>query len=565
MALAKSGENKIYAPLMRKATWMLSVFSIFVVITMTSVLFLLESMRGDANLVNQAGALRMQAMRVSRALLIHDPYGDVALQLEVDKFNKRFEDLKQLIFIHNDEESPVLPYFNKVETNWQSLINNLNGAKPHDFDTFVNRIDELVKVIEQRSEKKVLNIEIIQLLTLITFIVSGIGMIFWLRRKIVRPIGQLTSAARTLSTSHFFLPRNFAPEGEIAILFDAFEHMVSRLQQSYGLLENRVREKTEELQNKNQSLSFLFDISRELVAEQERWSISRLSSKVDALVTGSFVQIVHVNSDGSSQALKAHYEVIEFEIAGVPNKTLAWFVPNEATPKEWHLELLRSIADLVSLFMQVKNNKETEKRLLISEERAVIARELHDSLAQSLSYIKFQVSILESIMGEGSDSLKISECLSELRTSTSKAYEQLRNLLSTFRLRLEDMTFWEAVEQSADEFAKKGNISIRISRLLLFEHLDAKRETHLLQIIRECLSNVVKHAKAKNAQIVFDQKGRNLQVMVIDDGIGFTPQNNNQGHFGIAIIQERAEALGAKVKYLANKPSGTKVLVALQI
>jgi two-component system nitrate/nitrite sensor histidine kinase NarX len=312
-------------------------------------------------------------------------------------------------------------------------------------------------------------------------------------------------------------------------------------------------------------LSFLFDISRELVAEQERWSISRLSSKVDALVTGSFVQVVHVDSDGASQALKARYEVIEFEIAGVPNKTLAWFVPNEATPKEWHLELLRSIADLVSLFMQVKNNKETEKRLLISEERAVIARELHDSLAQSLSYIKFQVSILESIMGDGSDRLKISECLSELRTSTSKAYEQLRNLLSTFRLRLEDMTFWEAVEQSADEFAKKGNISIRISRLSLFEHLDAKRETHLLQIIRECLSNVLKHAKAKNAQIVFEQKGRNLQVMVIDDGIGFTPQNNNQGHFGIAIIQERAEALGAKVKYLANKPSGTKVLVALQI
>ena len=201
------------------------------------------------------------------------------------------------------------------------------------------------------------------------------------------------------------------------------------------------------------------------------------------------------------------------------------------------------------------------------EERAVIARELHDSLAQSLSYLKIQTSRLQNILTDSdiqaySKAMEIDAMMQDLRSNLNIAYRHLRELISTFRLTMDGKNFSQALTDSVEEFSKRSGIAFDIDNRLPADILTVTEETQLLHIIRESLSNLVRHSQAKIAllSIHYNNSGQ-VTTMVEDDGIGLPDISNPEQHFGIIIMQERAHSIGGNISLNERADGGARLKI----
>lgn len=209
------------------------------------------------------------------------------------------------------------------------------------------------------------------------------------------------------------------------------------------------------------------------------------------------------------------------------------------------------------------------RRLALYEERATIARELHDSLAQSLSYLKIQVSRMQALLARHGDPnspgyAELDAVTQELRGNLNLAYRQLRELITTCRLTMNGRTLTQALEESAAEYAGRSAMVVELDNRLGDTVLDAHAEMQLLQIVRESLSNVVRHAHARRVQATLKRESDGqVSLSVEDDGCGFStePGHDGERHHGLLIMQERAHELGGELRVESRAEGGTRVLV----
>ena len=215
-----------------------------------------------------------------------------------------------------------------------------------------------------------------------------------------------------------------------------------------------------------------------------------------------------------------------------------------------------------ALAYAMEQERIAENRLVIIEERAVIARELHDSLAQSLSYINIQVALLKKKMDKQLPQREIDLTVEDIRVGNNRAYLHLRELLTTFRLKLDDPSLESALSGTAAEFSSKSGHPITLDFEMHDQSLSANQEIHILQIVREALSNIQRHAKATNARIYFYADAKKCTVTIEDDGVGMELQEGHDGrddHFGLGIMKERAKSLNAEFSFESSVGKGTKV------
>jgi two-component system nitrate/nitrite sensor histidine kinase NarX len=248
-----------------------------------------------------------------------------------------------------------------------------------------------------------------------------------------------------------------------------------------------------------------------------------------------------------------HYGVLQLEMP--PGKELA----------QWQTQLLEALSRHIGIAIGTARRTEQTRRLSLLEERAALARELHDSLAQSLAYMKIQVSRLKPLLpaadpasqhGAGSEA---NEVLAELREGLNSAYRQLRELLTTFRLRIEGEGLGAALQDTVNEFTARGGIPIRLDVHLAGCTLTPNEEIHALQIVREALSNVLNHARAQQAEISVHCNGDgSVSAIVTDDGIGVR-QAAGAHHYGMTIMEERARNLGGQLSVENLPAAGTRV------
>ena len=225
-------------------------------------------------------------------------------------------------------------------------------------------------------------------------------------------------------------------------------------------------------------------------------------------------------------------------------------------------ELIIALTNLISTALSLRKQRQQEHQLILFEERSTIARELHDSLAQSLSYLKIQVSVLERHVSKVSDkecASAISQHLEQIKAGLNSAYQQLRDLLITFRLTIDSDNFDDALHEAANEFAAKGSFEVVVSNKVMTLSLNASEQVNLLQIAREALSNISRHAKATNVTIElgYDDTDEHIVMQIIDDGIGISGSVDQTQHHGLMIMQERARHLDGSVTLSNNQPTGT--------
>lgn len=237
------------------------------------------------------------------------------------------------------------------------------------------------------------------------------------------------------------------------------------------------------------------------------------------------------------------------------------------------IRVANTVAGLLALSLGNQLRNQRRRRLALMDERNAIAGELHDSLAQALAYMRIQVACLQKELDRSCNrcnikgNVAIHEVASEIRTGLDSAYRHLRELLTAFRTNMPPGSLQQALREVVDELGARAETDITLDYRLGSLALSVNEEFQLLQIVREALTNVVRHARAQQASVVLDSEDDGLvRLQVEDDGRGADQEPQKEGHYGLSIMNERAQQLGGSCQLLAARPDGRgmRVLVHFQ-
>jgi two-component system nitrate/nitrite sensor histidine kinase NarX len=247
---------------------------------------------------------------------------------------------------------------------------------------------------------------------------------------------------------------------------------------------------------------------------------------------------------------------------------LALKLPSTIKLPDSAIASLRTLGSHLAPIIYSSRRAQSNRRLALYAERAVIARELHDSLAQSLSYLNLQSSRLLSLLKDDNevptlDLPAVNSVAQNLRSTISSANYQLREIITTFRITMNGKSFDQALEDSVNELAKRSGIVFDLDYRLPSDSLSVDEEMHVLQIVREALSNVVRHSHAKHATIILHhQDDGRIRLTIDDNGTHSTPSDRQDKHHGLVIMQERARKIGGDFSVEKSPHGGTRVLLS---
>jgi two-component system nitrate/nitrite sensor histidine kinase NarX len=243
--------------------------------------------------------------------------------------------------------------------------------------------------------------------------------------------------------------------------------------------------------------------------------------------------------------------------------TLVAEFPGSLRVDNAQIQLAETFAHLAALAISGISRSQEERRVALMEERSAIAAELHDSLAQSLAFMKIQVARLQSGLALLEQPADVTQAARELRAGLSAAYREVRELIAAFRVRMGPGGWVAAVQDAVDEFSQRSALDIRFDTSLGGCQLHVNEEFHLVQVIREALSNAVRHARAQRVWIVaaYGPEHR-LVVAIEDDGRGPEAPASDDGHYGLSIMRERARTLNGDMNISPREGGGTRVQLA---
>ena len=225
--------------------------------------------------------------------------------------------------------------------------------------------------------------------------------------------------------------------------------------------------------------------------------------------------------------------------------------------------LMKSVATMLGRGLYFNQAQKHYQQLLLMEERATIARELHDSLAQVLSYLRIQLTLLRHAVPE--ENAPAQTIISDFSRELNNAWHQLRELLTTFRLTLNHANLPGALQESLDSLQSQTQARLILDCRLSSLALDAQKQVHLLQIVREAVLNAIKHAQASEITVscVTATDGTH-SVNIRDNGIGIGEASEPPGHYGLNIMRERAGRLGGTLHFSQPPNGGTQVSVTFR-
>ncbi|MBB3106325.1 two-component system nitrate/nitrite sensor histidine kinase NarX [Psychrobacter luti] len=300
-----------------------------------------------------------------------------------------------------------------------------------------------------------------------------------------------------------------------------------------------------------------------IVHQQEEFGELRVRSKSALMMNYSFLADDGINDNNKTGHGMAPEQRINMKEAG------GVFPSSSPELDAQNNELIVALTNLISTALSLRKQRQQEHQLILFEERSTIARELHDSLAQSLSYLKIQVSVLERhLKNASSEPVKapVAQNIEQIKMGLGSAYQQLRDLLVTFRLTIDNDNFDEALHEAASEFALKGDFNIKVHNHIMTLNLSATEQIDLIQIAREALSNISRHAKAQNVAIhlEYENGDKYIVMSIIDDGVGMSGGVDQTQHHGLMIMKERAHNIGGELIVTDNEPCGTIVTVRFE-
>jgi signal transduction histidine kinase len=232
------------------------------------------------------------------------------------------------------------------------------------------------------------------------------------------------------------------------------------------------------------------------------------------------------------------------------------------TPEE--LELARALAQQATLAVQLTQLAEQRRQTAVLEERNRMARDIHDTLAQSFTGIVLQLEATKRLLKGGcSDTQASLDCIGDLaRLGLAEARRSVRAL----RLEaLETTDFSTALHQILHHMTKGTSTRATLAVEGVVRRLSPDAEENLLRIAQEALTNAIRHGHASTiaVQLLFEPKIIHLQIS--DDGDGFDSQHISFSGFGLLGMQERVEQLNGQFHLISQPGQGTTITVSVSL
>jgi signal transduction histidine kinase len=207
------------------------------------------------------------------------------------------------------------------------------------------------------------------------------------------------------------------------------------------------------------------------------------------------------------------------------------------------------------------------EREAIIEERRRIAREIHDSVAQSLSYLNLKIKAVSDSVSSENTVQALTE-LSEIRKMVQDTYEDIRESIDQLSTEIRSLAIIPTLANYINEFGSNNGIKVQFNVSKAFPQLSPVAELQLLRITQEALTNVRRHAQSTEVGIKLEKNEQAVELMVHDNGQGFALadlEKSQPGYHGLNIIKERAEGLGGMLNVDTIPGEGTELKVSLPI
>lgn len=274
----------------------------------------------------------------------------------------------------------------------------------------------------------------------------------------------------------------------------------------------------------------------------------------------------HVYFERDCQAMV----VVPLQHGGRLQGTYNLFLPERFELPEEVALLFKSIGEHLGMALENAHLKRENLRIKLMNERQMMAAEVHDSLAQTLAYMKMRMALLQDALHDpaGVSENAVNKYAGDLGQAVDEAYLQLRELLVQFRSRMNPMGLQQALAGIAKNFKDRTGIALDYRDRVVDLRLSVDQEAQVFFIVQEALANVGRHSGASVATLTLEGAGDHYVVTIDDNGRGgqgfFAIANRTGGfdehphlrdHFGLSIMRERARLIGGRVE-VSNLPAG---------
>ena len=583
-------------------------------------------LEGGAASVNEAGRMRMQAYRMllsagtGDTAAMQQHVGEFERSLAL----LRKGDPDRPLFVPWD--ATVRQSFEAVERDWALFRQRLETAPARaqpepasavDVAVFAAHIDRFVAAIETHLARLTSVMHLLQI-ALMALAVIGAGLLLYLGyRLVLEPVSLLKQAIQRIQGGDLSARVDCPTTDEFGTLAAGFNDMAAQLQSMYRSLESKVQEKTAQLEVKHERLESLYEVTNLVTRAVTLDELAtHFTKSVARMARADGVALRWTDETNSrylmlaSQGLPASMVEAEHCLTagdchcGVPNApagarvipirdmqpprmlhcTRAGFETIVSVPIRLHDRLMGEldlfyhaqieVSDaerswLEALTVQVAGAMENLRlnalglEAAVSQERGFLARELHDSIAQSLAFLKIQVQLMREAVAKG-DAREVVHVLGEIDLGVRESYGDVRELLMHFRTRANAEDIVPALMTTLRKFEHQTGLKATLNMTGQGLPLAPDTQIQVLHIIQEALSNVRKHAHARQVWLdVQQQPGWRLELR--DDGKGFSSQDSvvDETHVGLRIMAERAEKLGAQFEVLSSTDRGTLIVLTL--
>ena len=396
------------------------------------------------------------------------------------------------------------------------------------------------------------------------------------RRDLHQPLSELYAWALGMCAGDF--STRVPAEGEGAYRKLAFH--INRLSEALERLANDMDDvvwhQTERLREKNASLELLYEVAA---------SIHRLDSVDEVLRISSRSMMEMVEARGAMVCLRdtagemcvasrigecpdgleldetgAGVVTVSLEHKGVELGVIRLFTePSGHVESRERHRLLLSVGRHLGMSIAKARTDEESKTLSIVRERAAIAYELHDSLAQTLASLRLQADMLaDSLAGTG----RIPAELARIRATLESANVELRELIAGFRAPVAGRDLRAALEEMSARYTAQSAMTVHLQIDGALPELPAGPQLHVVRIVGEALANACAHSGGRLVRVLVRSETASVQVLVEDDGEGFSmpPCDRAPGeHIGLSVMRERARWLGGTLDVESEPGEGTRV------
>lgn len=555
---------------------------------------MVEKTDSDAETINLLGSMRMQTYKIGLALKL-DNKND--LNTYIHQLDNTWNNHYLNAFITTSNNAEIAKSFELTKSHWidnlKPLVlefseqNTANFPKK-ELDKQAFDINHFVSLYQSHAENKNNQLRTVLLASMFISTLIAAIIFYILKRRIEWPLNSLIQTAKKMGQGNFTQHLYFHNNDELQLLADTLNQSSKSIRKNQTDLEEKINAKTKELSLRNSTLNFLFSIADEINRNQtDKLNVSHIINTLSDIIEVDNIELCLLTPEGDhpfqqdtahnaqhcqeltcndcridTKKIVTHGNTTDIKFPIKHNNIQYGVLVARCSNlfiSGWKEQLMASVADQVAIALSTKEQTNNTRRLVLSNERSVIARELHDSLAQSLSYLQIQVSRLQKNQDNQAHA-KQPAVINELREGLSSAYQHLRELLTTFRLQMSPDGLHQSLFEAIETLQQRTNIHIQLNYDIHDLPMSPAEEIHLMQIIREGTQNAIKHSQGKSIQIRLSQiEDKQIEISIIDDGVGLPEKTERLNHYGLSIMQERSNQLSGELNIHSNPNRGTQV------